>query len=148
MHVQAHYYNIKSTEHYIKALRSQGRASYIPGGPTDGTTSYVVELNPSVVAEALDSSWQAAAKNNYGRFRNDQTEYDRCLNIMHVINHQEHRNGCQDHMAGRDEKTVRPRGNSITIGNRWVYAVGDLRDGRHPGVSSSACRAQVIFIRR
>ncbi|MFL6211267.1 MAG: carbon-nitrogen hydrolase family protein [Pyrinomonadaceae bacterium] len=147
-------YNVARTEHYIQAAVETGaRVVLFPeANLTSYYFSYVIELEPKVVEQALDRACAAAARGNVwvlvGTIKKTP---DRFLNLMHVIDptgrivHEY----AKINMAGRDEKRYCRGGNKLSLFeiDGILCSLVICRDGRHPELYRlpAMAGAQVLF---
>lgn len=147
-------YNLKRTEHYIRAAAQEGvRVVLFPeANLTSYYFPYVVELEPKVVEQALATSCQAAADSKMwvivGTIKKTR---DRFLNLMHVIDPAGHivHEYAKINTAGRDEKKYCRGGNKLSLFeiDGILCTMVICRDGRHPELYRlpAMAGAQVLF---
>jgi predicted amidohydrolase len=147
-------HNLQRTKHYIRAAAESGaRVVLFPeANLTSYYFPYVVELEPKVVAAALDAARAAAAEANiWAIVGTIKRSPDRYLNLMHVIDPSGRivHEYAKINMAGRDEKTYCRGGNKLSLFeiDGILCTMVICRDGRHPELYRlpAMAGAQILF---
>jgi predicted amidohydrolase len=147
-------FNLQRTLHYIKVAAEAGSSVVL--FPEANLTSYyfpyLVEIDQSMVIQALEKTCVAARENSIWVIAGTiQKRSDRFLNLAHVISPRGEivHEYAKIHMAGRDEKKYCRGGDKLSLFEieGVICTLVICRDGRHPELYRipAMAGAQVFF---